>query len=91
MNAMGITDCAIQQAIVAELLDRFHNLLKGIEKDAGSNFHVLDIRKVLKPVACSERDTSLVHWRDEIHPSSRGFAQITKKVFIPRMRKLRVA
>ena len=33
MMAIGIADCAIQQAIVVELLDRFHDLLKSIEKE----------------------------------------------------------
>ena len=83
MTALGITDCAIQQAIVAELLDRFHDLLKSIEKQAASNFHVLDARRALKPVPCAQRDTSSDLWRDEIHPSSRGFRQITTNVVIP--------
>ena len=90
MMALGITDCAIQQAIIVELLDRFHDLLKSIEKEASSNFHVLDTRRALKPVACAERDTSFELWRDEIHPSSKGFLQITRKVVIPRLKDIGV-
>ena len=83
MESMGIIDCAIQQAIVATLLDQFHDVLQSMASEPGSNFHVIDTRTALAPVSCDERNTSFEYWRDEIHPSSKGFALITKNYFIP--------
>lgn len=87
MMEIGITNCAAQQAIVSTLLDKFHETLKSIESVQNSRFHVIDIRKALDPVLCDECNTSFEYWRDEIHPSSKGFAQITKSHFIPFMQQ----
>ncbi len=87
MTALGITDCAIQQAIVATLLDGFCKTLQSIEVELNSNFFVIDTRKSLTPVTCKNRDTSFEYWRDEIHPSSKGFAHIAKTFLIPAMQK----
>lgn len=83
MTHRGITECALQQRIVKHLLDGFHDVLKEIADEPGSNFHVIDTRKSLAPVACAVRDSDFALWRDEIHPSSKGFAQITEKFLIP--------
>ncbi|MCW5596612.1 MAG: hypothetical protein KIT42_12135 [Rhodocyclaceae bacterium] len=90
LESMHIFDCGLQRSIVAALLDRFFDLLHGIEVEADSNFHVVDTRTALPPIECSERDTSFYHWGDEIHPSSKGFSQITKRFFIPRMADLKI-
>jgi hypothetical protein len=87
MTALGINDCALQQAIVKVLLDGFWKTLDSIEREPDSNFFVVDTRKSLSPVACKDRDTSFEYWRDEIHPSSKGFARITKTFLIPALRK----
>lgn len=86
MVAIGINDCALQQAIVVKLLDGFFDALTDIESESGSNFHVVDTRKALQPVKCSERMSSFEFWRDEIHPTSKGFAQIVQKKFIPALK-----
>ena len=85
MLSLGIIDCAIQQAIVTILLDGFWKTLQSIELEQNSNFFVIDTRKSLPPVACTSRDTSFEYWRDEIHPSSKGFSHITKAFLIPAM------
>lgn len=87
MTALGITDCMIQKAIVENLLDRFWETLQSIAKEKNSNFFVIDTRKSLPPVTCEDRDKSVEYWRDEIHPSSKGFAHITKTTIIPAMQK----
>lgn len=83
MSALGIDDCVLQQRIVRLLLDGFHDMLKGIADEVGSNFHVIDTRKALQPVACAVRDSDFELWRDEIHPSSKGFARLAEKFLIP--------
>lgn len=88
MTSFGINDCVIQRAIVATLLDQFHDLLRSISDEPNANFHVIDTRKALTPVGCEDRDTSFEYWRDEIHPSSKGFSLITKNFFIPRMKEV---
>ncbi|MBS0505766.1 MAG: hypothetical protein JSR53_00125 [Proteobacteria bacterium] len=90
MTAMGITDCAAQSNIVAFLLDKFWTTLQGIAEEPDSNFFVIDTRKSLTPVACVDRNTSFEYWRDEIHPTSRGFSVITKAFVIPAMQKVGV-
>lgn len=90
MLELGIVDCAVQQAIVAILLDGFWKTLQSIENEPNSNFFVIDTRNSLTPIDCKNRDTSFEYWRDEIHPSSKGFSHITKSFFIPAMQKAKI-
>lgn len=86
MVPLGITDCSLQQAIVAKLLDGFHGRLERIA-DETNEFHVIDTRKSLEPVLCRNRKGSQKLWRDEIHPSRKGFARIAKSFFVPALLK----
>lgn len=90
MTSLGITNCAVQEAIVATLLDQFYALLRTISDESNANFHVIDTRKALAAVGCKDRETSFEYWRDEIHPSSKGFSLITKNFFIPFMKEVGV-
>ncbi len=88
MVAVGITDCSLQQNIARILLNSYLGIIFSIANTPNTNFHVIDIRSALAPVTCEERDTDFSLWRDELHPTSKGFAQITEIGFIPALRKL---
>jgi len=88
MIAAGITDAAVQRAIVRYLLDRFHGVLRDIARARGSNFHVVDTRRALPPAGTSRRKADRSLWGDEIHPTSRGFHRIARNYFVPALKKL---
>lgn len=87
MQSIGIIDCEIQKSIVKKLLDYFYEMLSSIAKEPDSNFHIIDIRTALSPVDCDPKNTPSEYWRDEIHPSSKGFSIITENHFIPSLRE----
>ena len=84
----GIVDCGLQQAVVKLLIDRFHGVLMEIQNLPNANFLVIDCRETLKPGSCKKRDTDGKYWRDEIHPSGKGFAKIVRENFLPALRQV---
>lgn len=85
--ALGITDCGLQQAISRELTDRFYHLLQELAGQS-RQVHVIDVRNIIAPVPCAERDAQSDLWNDEIHPSSAGFACLAEQGFIPALHQL---
>ncbi len=65
----GIGDPALQRAIVAALVDRFHTaLVEGVAAARLGNVHVVDCR-----------DAVGADWFDELHPNNRGFEAIAAR------------
>ncbi len=88
LMAQGITDCALQSALVGVLNDLFFAQLQSIANEPNANFHLIDVRHVLPPVPFALRDVGNELWDDEIHPSSKGFEILACQHFIPALRQM---
>lgn len=85
---LGITDCALQQAICTALTDRFYDMLCEMAALPNANLHIVDCRQTVPPVPAEVRDEKSDLWDDELHPSSKGYEMITDTGFVPMLRKL---
>jgi len=68
MIEKGITDLAEQQIIVNHLVDRFNDMLAGLQSKI-DDFHYLDLRGTLV-----RQD-----WADELHPTAAGRDKLARK------------
>ncbi|CDG84648.1 hypothetical protein [Janthinobacterium agaricidamnosum] len=91
MIRAGIDDFTMRQQIVRYLIDRYFGLLSKLQAVPGSHFYVIDTRSALPPVSEEQMNKSTLFWNDEIHPSSRGYREITEKYFIPVLKSLGLA
>ncbi len=91
MIRAGINDFAMRQEIVRYLIDRYFGLLSKLQALPDSHFYVIDTRAALPPVSEAQMGMSTLYWNDEIHPSSRGFREITEKYYIPVLQSLGLA
>lgn len=87
MEEKGIQECALQQAIVKYLLDRFHNMLVKLASAKDSHLVVIDTREALRGVKCNDRDEGDPYWYDEIHPTSMGYSKLVREYFLPALKK----
>lgn len=70
LKEKNILDSNDQREIVKYLLKKFKSTIKSVEKKY-SNLTVVDTQGTLKDN----------EWRDEIHPTSKGFGKISKKIY----------
>ena len=75
LKHQGITDIDEQFEIIVEMLDSFHRRVIKLEDDF-NNFMVVDTRKQLQ----KNGRPNLALWTDEIHPTSKGFKNVTKYI-----------
>ena len=70
MARLGIEDPALQRAIVAAIVDRFHEGLVGLSRTRGlaGRFRVVDARGAVG-----------ARWHDELHPTDAGYADVAAR------------
>lgn len=75
-EAKGYANLDANKAIVADLIDRFNEMLAGLPNVPGLE-HVrhVDVRPVLDDAPATYRDW----WSDELHPTERGFRAVARR------------
>jgi hypothetical protein len=58
------------QAVVHDMIDKFHRMLSGLASDATNNFHLVDTRGTI----AAPND-----WSNEIHPNPDGFYRLAQR------------
>ena len=80
LNALGITEPALQRAITDALLIAYKTrLLEPLAADAANNFHLADTQGTLVPANPDDFE-SRGDWADEIHPSARGWTKLAGRI-----------
>jgi hypothetical protein len=75
LKHQGIKSKREQYEVLVEMLDAFYRAIKPLEAES-STFLVVDTRKVL----LKEGEPNLALWRDEIHPTGKGFRKLAKHI-----------
>lgn len=71
----GHTDFGGNTKVVAELIDRFNEMLRGLAASPQfGHVHYLDLRATLRRDQFYKRD-----WANELHPTEDGFRRVTEK------------
>jgi hypothetical protein len=62
------------QQVVADMIDRFYDTMKGLASDAKNNFHLVDTRNTIAP-----NNAPPDGWANELHPYPTGFGRLADK------------
>lgn len=80
MNALGITEPALQRVITDALLIAYKTrLLEPLAADGGNDFHLADTLGTLTPASPDDLE-SRGDWADEIHPSAHGWKKLARRI-----------
>jgi hypothetical protein len=80
LDALGITEPALQRAITDALLIAYKTrLLEPLAGDVANNFHLADTQGTLIPAGADDFE-SRGDWADEIHPSARGWKKLAARI-----------
>jgi len=81
LQKMGIADPGVQRGVVKILIDGLAAMLLQLADEA-DNFHVADTRGTLELVGPDYRRRD-GDWRDEMHPSAKGYKKLADGVINP--------